>query len=109
MRKQRNIFGAVLYVTAARSCAGLSTRLPVAAVDDAVASSSEAVICAVSTCGLTVGSHTLDARACSTAGTWGPARAMPIEVLPSAPGWVVSAAEGGFGLTTDTAPTIGTF
>jgi hypothetical protein len=83
---------------------GYGTAL--APVDGAFNSVSETVTGSVSTAGLSVGGHTLYLRARSSAGIWGPARAMPLEVLPPV---TVVAAQCGFGGPTDTNPTLGTF
>jgi len=56
--------------------------------------------------GLSFGKHTLYVRAKSSAGIWGPSRAISFEVLRPI---TVSAAECGFGKPTDIQPTFGTY
>lgn len=88
---------------------GQGNGIPLAALDGAFNSKSEAVTASLSTAGLAVGNHTLYLRACNSAGVWGPTRAVPIDVLPPLPGWTISAAQCGFGLTNDAVPTLGTY
>jgi hypothetical protein len=67
---------------------------------------SEMITATVPIEGLSFGKHTLYTRAKSSEGVWGPSRAISFEVLRPI---TVSAAECGFGKSTDTQPTFGTY